>query len=81
MLIMKAIQIKYLAATNHNGVRLKVWAEGNKPLIVGRKYELDVHDQAREVAEKYIAETFKGNCKLYGFGCLPNGDYVATLGA
>ena len=78
---MKAIQIKYLSATDCRGVRLKVWCEGNKPLIVGRQYEKDVHDQARELAEKYIADTFDGHCRLYGFGCLPNGDYVATLGA
>jgi hypothetical protein len=78
---MKAIQIKYLSATDYQGSRLKVWAEGNKATIVGRDYALDVNDQARALAERYIAETFNGNCKLYGFGCLPNGDYVATLGA
>jgi hypothetical protein len=78
---MKAIQIKYLPATDNKGIRLKVWTEGNKPLIVGRKYEQDVHEQARELAKTYIESVFNGNCKLYGFGCLPNGDYVATLGA
>ncbi len=77
---MKAIQIKYLPATNSTGVRLKVFAEGCKPLIVGRNYELEVNDQARLLAIGYIDKTFNGNCKLYGFGCLPNGDYVATLG-
>lgn len=78
---MKAIQIKYLSPTDSSGARLKAMAEGVKSLVVGRDYELDVHDQARELAAHFIAETFQGNCKLYGFGCLPNGDYVATLGA
>lgn len=78
---MKAIQIKYLPETNHRGVRLKVLAEGFKPLIVSRNYGLDVCEQARCCAEVYIDKIFNGNCKLYGFGCLPNGDYVATLGA
>jgi hypothetical protein len=77
---MKAIQIKYLPHTETRGVRLKVFAEGFKPLIVGREYELDFHEQARELAEVYIKQIFNGDCKLYGFGCLPNGDYVATLG-
>ena len=77
---MKAIQIKYIPATDTRGVRLKVWAEGNKPQYFSRHYELDVHEQAREVAIDYIKETFDGHCKLYGFGMLPNGDYVATLG-
>jgi hypothetical protein len=77
---MKAIQVKYLAATDTRGVRLKAWCEGNKPLIVSRQYEHDVHEQARELAIQYIKDTFNGNCELYGFGCLPNGDYVATLG-
>jgi hypothetical protein len=77
---MKAIQIRYLACTETRGTRLKVWCEGNKATYFSRHYELDVHEQAREVAEDYIKETFNGNCKLYGFGCLPNGDYVATLG-
>jgi hypothetical protein len=77
---MKAIQIKYLSYTKTRGVRLKAFAEGFKPLVMGRNYELDTFEQARELAEIYIAKIFNGNCKLYGFGCLPNGDYVATLG-
>lgn len=77
---MQAIIIKYLPATNTMGVRLKAIAEAGS-LTESRKYELDVHDQARALAEKFIAQIFQGNCKLYGFGCLPSGDYVATLGA
>ncbi len=77
---MKAIQIRFIAATNTMGTRLKVWAEGNKALVVGRLYELEVAEQARLLAERYVEETFSGNCRVYGFGCLPNGDYVATLG-
>jgi hypothetical protein len=76
---MKAIQIKYLSPTNTKGSRLKVYAEGCKPFIASRDYAADYGTQAYNLADDYIL--LQGwNCKISGFGQLPNGDYVATLG-
>lgn len=74
---MKAIQIKYLPATNTKPTRLKVWAEGCTPLIVTRQYDVEYPVEARDVAQQYAASLMWPY--ISGFGCLPNGDYVATL--
>lgn len=76
---MKAIQIRYLPVTNHMGARLKVWAEGVKPLVVGRNYELDAYEQGKLLAEQYLKQ-LGWHCKITGYGALPCGDYCATLG-
>lgn len=76
---MKAIQIRYLPATNFLGTRLKVWAEGVKPMIFSRDYSYEYDTQARVVAQEFMAKNGWGE-NYYGFGQLPNGDYVATLG-
>lgn len=73
---MKAIQIRYLGATNTRGARLKAWTEAGS-LTVARDYALDSYKQARELAKQYVTERGWGD--VSGFGTLPNGDYVATL--
>jgi hypothetical protein len=60
---MKAIQIKYLGATNSKPSRLKAWTEAT---------------QARNIADRYATE--RQWPQVSGFGVLPNGDYVATMG-
>ena len=75
---MKAIQIRYIAATNHLGSRLKVFAEGVPAKFYQRNYDLEPLQQARAVAMHYSVD--KGWGPIHGFGTLPNGDYVATLG-
>lgn len=81
---MKAIQIRYLPATNFKGTRLKVWAEGVKAMIFSRDYSYEHETQARLAAQEFIDKMGwnKGwnTTGIMGFGCLPNGDYVATLG-
>jgi len=77
---MKAIQIKYLPATNTKEARIKVFAEGCKPLIVARDYAADYSTQAQNLADDYILRQ-DWSCVVSGFGQLPNGDYVATLKA
>jgi len=74
---MKAIQIKYLGATNTKGVRLKAWTEAGT-LTVPRDYGLNTDEQALQLAEQYIKER-DWRSIVSGFGTLPNGDYVATL--
>ena len=77
---MKAIQIRYLAATNFKGARMKAWTEGGNSVVVAFQYEIS-NDEARaqDVAQELI-HTLGWNVKITGIGCLPNGDYVATLG-
>jgi len=74
---MKAILIKYLAPTDTKGARLKATTDAGA-ITESRDYSLDASEQARALASKYASE--KGWGKIQGFGTLPNGDDVATLG-
>ena len=76
---MKAIQIKYLSATTHKGSRYKAWTEAGA-IVESYDYELSGDEQARRLADRYNRETFGATDDLTGFGTLPNGDYVATIG-
>ena len=76
---MKAIQIRYLSCTDTLPARLKIWAEGQKADVVSLDGGSCIEAYAREAAATYIRERNWGYIK--GFGSLPNGDYVATLGA
>jgi len=73
---MKAIVIKYLPETNTKCVRLKATTEAGS-ITESRDYALDADVQARNLAQKYCDKFNWGI--TYGFGTLPNGDYVATL--
>ena len=77
---MKALQIKYLSPTNHRPSRLKLIAgSGLKPVIESLDYSMNIEQQAEKMAGDYAASRW--NCKLTGFGTLPNGDYAATIGS
>lgn len=78
---MKAIQVKVLAPTNTRGSRLKAWAEGLKGIVCERDYEFDLTFQAESMVNIFIKEMGWEHIKITGFGSLPNGDWVATLGA
>jgi len=76
---MKAIQIKFLPATNFMGARMKAWAEGGNSVTVPYQYELsDDTLRAQEVAQELIGR-MGWNVEIGGMGQLPNGDWVATL--
>lgn len=77
---MKAIQIRYLAATNTKPTRLKAFTDAGA-ITECRDYALNADDQARRLADKYNRDVFWSTSELSGFGELPNGDYVATIGA
>jgi hypothetical protein len=78
---MQAILIKYLPETNSFGIRLKAIARVGT-LIEARNHSMDYDTQARALAVRFAKEMYvDGGFEIYGFGCLPNGDYVATLGA
>lgn len=74
---MKAIQVRYLSATNTRGARYKAFTDAGS-MTVGFDYALDHEDNALVLARAY--------CKKYGWseptgiGSIPNGDYVVTLG-
>jgi len=74
---MKAIQVKYLGATNTKPSRLKVWAEGSGSVTESLSYDLNCDQQALQMAQQYAIT--HGWPEVKGFGSLPNGDYVATM--
>lgn len=77
---MKAIQVKYIGPTNTRGTRVKAFADCGLSVIEPRDYALNYDEQARNAAIKLIAK-MEWNVDITGFGVLPNGDYVATLGS
>jgi len=77
---MKAIQVKYLGPTDHNGARWKVMCDGFKSKTFGRDYSLDHDKDARNCAEEFFKENLRWsqNYELVD-GVLPNGDHVFCL--
>ena len=75
---MKAIQVKYLGATNHKPSRWKAFAEGGLQVVIPYNHALDSQKNARQAAELLICKMGWNN-KINGSGGLPNGDYVFTL--
>lgn len=78
---MKAIQVRYLAATATRPAKLKAWANGCKVLEEVINHSLDTQEQARLLAHKYFEQHGWYECAVMnGFGTLPCGDWVATMG-
>jgi len=75
---MKAIQIKYLSATNTKPARLKAWTSAGQ-IIVSVDNTIEINVNAEMLAIHY-AEIKFGTPKISGFGSLPNGDWCATFG-
>ena len=76
---MKAIQCKTLAATETLPTRLKVWAEQNKAVVIGRSNE-HVHIQAASMICNYACGLGWLDSGLeISVGQLPNGDYCGVL--
>lgn len=48
---MKAIETKYLPATNFKGSRIKAYAEGGNSITISYPYELSGEDVHRKAAE------------------------------
>lgn len=69
---MKAIQVKYLPATNTRGKRYKVMAEGVKSRVYGAGFDSD--DRIGEIVNQFCLENNWPNDLVSGQ--LPNGDYV-----
>jgi hypothetical protein len=80
---MKAIQIKYLSATNTKCARLKVWAEGVKPVVYSAGSFCTNSMQSVELQAAYkFADNHNflqgGEYKLE-IGVLPNLDHCAVI--
>ena len=77
---MKAIQVKYLACTDTLPTRLKVWAEGNKPVITADKDNPDVHATAYASSRGWLMYNFnEDRHRSLTKGRLPNGDLVYVI--
>lgn len=78
---MKAIQIKYVSQTDTMPSRLRAWAESCIKMDEVLDYGVEIEKQAEGLAMRYMVEMgWNENCTLTGFGVLPCGDWVATLG-
>ena len=74
-----AIQIRYLRANNTKGSRFKAWSEFGS-MTVPYDHALGYEGTVRKLAEDYCHKMEWFGIKL-GFGKLPNGDIVATMGS
>lgn len=70
---MKAIQTKYLGATNQRGSRIKAWAEGGNTITIPYPHELS-GDAVHRLAAQALCDTLGWN-RQFVTGGLPNGDY------
>jgi len=70
---MKAIQTKYLPATNTKGARIKAWASGGNRVTIPYQHELSGADVHRAAA-RVLCDNM-GWDMPFVTGCLPNGDY------
>lgn len=75
---MKALQIKYFGPTNARGARLKLSVENYPAVYEIRDYALDVEQQARQLAERFIAKhNFPA---ISGIGAFGEAYYVTICG-
>lgn len=77
---MKVIQIKYIPMSATRQPRLKAFTD-HASMIESRDYEIAPETQAKMLVSKFMADNGYGHLFVTGFGQLPNGDYVATIGS
>lgn len=77
-----AIQIRYLPATNTKDYRLKAFTKRFSITLSCSSLALLSDDEQREFIVKALMKHMGWDTyqKITGFGALPCGDYVATLG-
>lgn len=77
---MKAIQIRFLPATNFKGARMKAWIDAGNNITLPFQYEISSYELRAELTAQELMLKMKwDNVLISGIGQLPNGDYVATL--
>lgn len=70
---MKAIQTKYLGATNQRGSRIKACTEGGNTITIPYPHELS-GDAVHRLAAQALCDKLGWN-RQFVTGGLPNGDY------
>jgi len=82
---MKAIQTRYLGPTNHKPARIKVWIEGQPPMVLS-VHVLDTDDRDSWAGEDNHRRAAVALCRRYNWGpvlvsgALPNGDFCHVWG-
>jgi hypothetical protein len=76
---MNAIQVRFLAATDFKGARLKASIAGNNSITVPFQYELSSDNLRAIYAAECLIEKLGLNVLINDSGCLPSGDYAITL--
>ena len=74
----KAIQVKYIPATDTKPTRLKAWTKDNKSLVVSRD-SLDTENPMLDLVVRYCENLGWTNYTRILSGGLPNGDDVFIL--
>lgn len=74
--IMQAIQVKYLSATNHRGVRLKAFVNADS-VTISRDYSLDLAGNEAKAAEMLAQKLWWTGEFIRG--TLPNGEVVYVI--
>ena len=80
---MKAITVRYFAATNTKGARVKAFDMDGNSVVASRDFELSVETQARQVAFDLMTvwgSSMKQPLKITGQGQINRNDYVFTVG-
>jgi hypothetical protein len=76
---MKAIQVRYLPATNFKGSRVKAFTEGKNSIVIPFLYEISSDElRAIHAAEELISR-LNWSVSIAGAGQLPNGDWAVTI--
>lgn len=78
---MKAIQVKWLGATNTLPSRVKAWTSGGHETIESTSefHDLSEEEIVRAIAQKHI-EKMQRDCVITGVGCLPDNTWAVTIG-
>lgn len=76
---MKAIQARFYGATNFKGERIKVWAEGNKPVWYAMAYEQNDGGMKSFILDYADKRGWLPRDTAMAYGTLPNGDKVGVF--
>ena len=77
---MKAIQVKWLGATDTLPSRVKAWTSGGHETIESTSefHDLSEEEIVRAIAQKHI-EKMQLDCVITGVGCLPDNTWAVTI--
>lgn len=76
---MKAIQVKYLPATDLKVTRVKAFADKGISVTLPLDYEISNYLDQAEIVARELIHKYEWNVTITGRGVLPNGEYVFTI--